>query len=122
MPVDLGPAGTALYSAQHLVSLRGPATRSDPYQNIARISVPILILHGTADNLVDPAVPERLKAAAVAAPDVQLHMISGAGHGLPQRVDDLLPILGPWLEAVEALSDHQSSFFAMRLRRGAAAD
>jgi pimeloyl-ACP methyl ester carboxylesterase len=100
MRVDLGPVGTALYSANHLVSLRGPKTRSDPYKNISRIKVPTLILHGTEDNLVDPGVAERLKAAAVAAPDVRLHMIPGAGHGLPHRVDDLLPILGPWLEAI----------------------
>jgi pimeloyl-ACP methyl ester carboxylesterase len=100
MQVDLGPVGTALYSAAHLVSLRGPGTRSDPYRNIARVSVPILILHGTADRLVDPDVPERLKAAAVAARDVQLHMISGADHGLPLRIDALLPVLGPWLEVI----------------------
>ena len=29
MSVDLGPLGRALYSADHLVSPRGPATRSD---------------------------------------------------------------------------------------------
>lgn len=100
MLVDLGPLGKALYSANHVVSLRGPNTRSDPFQNIARVRVPILIFHGKEDRLADPAVAEGLKAAAVAAPSVQLYMISGAGHGLGERVDDILPILGPWLEAV----------------------
>ncbi|MBI2000434.1 MAG: alpha/beta fold hydrolase [candidate division NC10 bacterium] len=98
--VDLGPLGKVLYSAQHLVSLRGPGTRSDPFQNIARVNVPILILHGTADRLADPAVAERLRAAAVATPSVQPYMIPGAGHALPERVEDILPILGQWLEAI----------------------
>ena len=100
MLVDLGPLGKALYSANHVVSLRGPNTRSDPFQNIARIRVPILILHGTADRLADPAVAEQLKTAAAAAPGAELHMIPGAGHALTERVDDILPILAPWLEAL----------------------
>ena len=100
MLVDLGPLGKTLYSANHVVSLRGPNTRSDPYQNIARVRVPILILHGTADRLADPAVAEQLKAAAAAVPGAQLHMIPDAGHALTERVDDVLPILGPWLEAL----------------------
>jgi len=98
--VDLGPLGKALYSAQHIVSLRGPDTRSDPFQNIARVKLPVLILHGTADRLADPAVAERLKAAASTAPSVQLHLIPGADHGLPNYPDALLRILEPWLEAV----------------------
>jgi pimeloyl-ACP methyl ester carboxylesterase len=100
MLVDLGPLGKALYSANHVVSLRGPDTRSDPFQNIARIRVPILILHGTADRLADPAVAEGLKAAAAASPGAELHMIPGGGHALTERVDDLLPVLRPWLEAL----------------------
>ncbi len=99
MLVDLGPLGTSLYSAQHLVSLRGPETRSDPFKNIARVRVPVLILHGTADRLTDPAVAERLKAAA-AAPTAELHRISGADHSLPLFTDSVLPILAPWLEAM----------------------
>ncbi len=100
MLVDLGPLGKALYSANHVVSLRGPDTRSDPFQNIARIRVPMLILHGTADRLADPAVAEGLKAAAAPSPGAELHMIPGGGHALTERVDDILPILVPWLTAV----------------------
>jgi len=100
MLVDLGPLGKALYSAQHVVSLRGPGTRSDPFQNIARVKVPVLILHGTADRLAEPAAAERLRAAAVAAPSVRLHLIPDADHGLSQHPDPILPILGPWLESV----------------------
>jgi pimeloyl-ACP methyl ester carboxylesterase len=100
MLVNLGPLGKSLYSARHIVSLRGPGTRSDPFRNIARIRVPILTLHGTADRLADTAVSERLKAAAVAAPSVELHTIPGADHALPLRADAILPILGAWLEKI----------------------
>ncbi len=100
MLVDLGPLGKALYSAQHVVSLRGPDTRSDPFQNIARVKVSVLILHGTADRLADPAVAERLKAAAVVTPSVQLHLIPGADHALPNYPEALLRFLEPWLEAI----------------------
>jgi len=100
MLVDMGPLGKALHSAHHLVSLRGPNTRSDPFQSIARIRVPTLILHGTAERLADPAVADGLKAAAAASPGAELHMIPGAGHALTERVNDILPILGRWLEAL----------------------
>ncbi len=100
MLVDLGPLGKALYSANHIVSLRGPDARSEPFLNIARVRVPILILHGTADRLADPAVAERLKTAAVDSSGVQVQMISGAGHGMTEWVDDILPILVAWLKAL----------------------
>lgn len=100
MLVDLGPLGKALYSADHIVGLRGPATRSDPFQNIARIRVPILIFHGTVDRLAEPTMAERLKASATAAPSVELHLIPGADHALPLRPDALMPRLESWLEKV----------------------
>ncbi|HSB71734.1 MAG TPA: alpha/beta fold hydrolase [Candidatus Methylomirabilis sp.] len=100
MQVDLGPLGTALYSARHILSLRGPETRSDPFQNIARVRAPILILHGTADRLADPAVSTRLAAAATAAQSVQVHILPGLDHALPRHPSELLPILQPWLETV----------------------
>jgi pimeloyl-ACP methyl ester carboxylesterase len=100
MLVDLGPLGKALYSADHILSLRGPDSRSDPFQNIARVRVPILILHGTADRLAEPAVSLRLQAAATAAQSVQVHLIPGADHALPRRPGELLPILEPWLDTV----------------------
>jgi len=98
MLVDLGPLGKTLYSAAHVVSLRGPETRSDPFQNIARIRPPILILHGTADRLADPAVAWRLKDAAVASSNAQLHLIPDLGHDLPGSPEAILPILRPWVE------------------------
>jgi pimeloyl-ACP methyl ester carboxylesterase len=98
MLVDLGPLGKTLYSAAHVVSLRGAQTRSDPFQNIARVRVPVLILHGTADRLADPAVAWRLKEAAGAGAELQ--MIPGLGHDLPRTPEAILPILEPWLEGI----------------------
>lgn len=98
MVVDLGPLGKTLYSAAHVVSLRGPETRSDPFQNMARVRVPVLILHGTADRLADPAVAWRLREAAGAGAELQL--IPGLAHDLPRSPEAILPILGPWLEGI----------------------
>jgi pimeloyl-ACP methyl ester carboxylesterase len=100
MLVDLGPLGKTLYSADHLLSLRGPRSRSDPFQNIARVRVPILIVHGTADRLAEPAVSLHLQAAATVAQSAQVHLIPGADHALPRRPSELLPILEPWLDTV----------------------
>jgi NADPH:quinone reductase-like Zn-dependent oxidoreductase len=52
MLVDLDPLGKALYSAQHVVSLRGRGTRSDPFQNIARVKVPVLGLSQHPDPIL----------------------------------------------------------------------
>jgi alpha-beta hydrolase superfamily lysophospholipase len=100
MLVDLGPLGRALYSADHLVSLRGPATRSDPYRNLGVIAVPVLVVHAGADRLVDPGVAPRLRAAATAAPRADAVEIPGADHGFAQHADALADTVARWLGAV----------------------
>ncbi len=97
MLVDLGPLGRALYSADHLVSLRGPQTKSDPFRNIAQVKVPVLLVYATADRLVDPAVGRRLKAAARLAPRVDLVEIAGADHNFSSRRDELASVVERWL-------------------------
>lgn len=97
MLVDLGPLGKALYSADHLVSLRGPQTKSDPFRNIAQVKVPVLLVYATADRLVDPAVGRRLKAAATLAPRVDLVEIAGADHNFSSRRDELASVVERWL-------------------------
>jgi len=52
MLIDLGPMGKALYTARYLLSLRGPDRLSNPYQNLAKVKNPILIVQGTADKLI----------------------------------------------------------------------
>ena len=98
--VDLGPLGKALYSADHLVSLRGPQTKSDPFRNIARVRTPVLLVYATADRLVDPAVARRLKAAATLAPRVDLVEIAGADHNFSGHQDELASVVERWLGEV----------------------
>jgi len=100
MLVDLGPLGKALYSADHLVSLRGPQTRSDPYRNIAQIAAPVLLVYATADRLVDLEVGRRLRAAATRAPRADMVEIAGADHGFSLHQPELLTTLERWLAEV----------------------
>lgn len=100
MLVDLGPLGKALYSADHLVSLRGPQSKSDPYRNIARVRTPILLVYATADRLVDLSVGRRLKAAATASPRVDLVEIAGADHDFSRHQDELASAVDRWLGEV----------------------
>jgi pimeloyl-ACP methyl ester carboxylesterase len=97
MLVDLGPLGRALYSADHLVSLRGPATRSDPYRNAASVTVPVLIVHAGADRLVDPDIARRLRAAATTAPRADLVEMPGADHGFSRHQAALADAIERWL-------------------------
>ena len=100
MVVDLGPLGKALYSADHLVSLRGPQTKSDPYRNIAEVTVPILLVYGTADRRVDVEVGRRLKAAATRTVRTDLVEIRGADHGFSRHRDALTATVSRWLVEV----------------------
>ena len=95
--VDLGPLGKALYSADHLVSLRGPQTRSDPFRNIAQLTMPILLVYATADRLVDLEVGRRLRAAATRAPRVDLVEIAGAEHSFSRHRAELTTTIDRWL-------------------------
>jgi alpha-beta hydrolase superfamily lysophospholipase len=97
MLVDLGPLGRALYSADHLVSLRGPATRSDPYRNAASVTVPVAVVHAGADRLVDPDVARRLRGAASAAPRADLLEVPGADHGFARHQAALADTVARWL-------------------------
>ncbi len=97
MLVDLGPLGKSLYTANHLVSLRGPETFSDPHKNIGRISLPILIVHGLADRLADPVATDRLSSRAGAGSKVKVVKIAGAGHGFRGHQQDLVNQVHNWL-------------------------
>ena len=97
MLIDLGPLGKALYTASHLVSLRGPETVSDPFNNIARIVKPILIVHGLADRLADHTVADRLRNSAPPEAKVDVVKIAGAGHSLYNHQKDLRDTMSHWL-------------------------
>ncbi len=98
MLVDLGPLGKALYTARYLLSLRGPKARSDPFQNIQKVTNPILIVQGTADKLVDPATATRLKRAAASSPRADLISIDGADHSFGNHQALLAQRILAWLK------------------------
>jgi pimeloyl-ACP methyl ester carboxylesterase len=97
MLINLGPLGKALYTANHVVSLRGPKTVSDPYKNISRIFKPILIIHGLADRLANPDVTDRLLKSAAPGIHVTVVKIPGANHGFRGHRQDLVNAVNKWL-------------------------
>lgn len=97
MLINLGPLGKALYTANHLVSLRGPKTVSDPFKNIARISKPILVVHGLSDRLSEHTVADQLYNSAAAGTKVSVVKIAGAGHSFYNRQKDLADTINRWL-------------------------
>ncbi len=97
MLINLGPLGKALYTANHVVSLRGPKTVSDPYKNISRVLKPILIVHGLDDRLANPNVADRLRNSATPKTNVTVIKISGANHRFNNHRQDLVNAMCRWL-------------------------
>jgi pimeloyl-ACP methyl ester carboxylesterase len=97
MLINLGPLGKALYTANHVVSLRGPKTVSDPYKNISRIFQPILIVHGLADRLANPDVADRLRNSATPKTNVTVVKISGANHQFSHHQKKLASVVTRWM-------------------------
>lgn len=81
------PAG----AARQLAAIFASGSRSP---GLAEIAVPTLVIHGTADTLVQPSGGER---TADVVPDAKLLMIDGMGH-------DLSPPL--WPRLIDALAMH----------------
>ena len=98
MLIDLGPLGKTLYTANHVVSLRGPQTVSDPFTNVARVPKPVLIVHGLADRLADPNVADQLKNNARTGSPVTVSKIPGADHGFREHQKELEEIIAQWLD------------------------
>ena len=98
MLVDLGPLGKALYTPRYLLSLRGPKARSDPFQNIQKVTTPILIVQGTADKLVEPGTAERLRRTATRSAKVDLIDVDGADHGFRKQEGVLAERVLTWLK------------------------
>ena len=63
---------------------------------LGSVTVPTLVIHGTADPLV-PA--EHGQATANAIPGAQLLLVEGMGHDLPHTK-------GPWPQVIDAIADH----------------
>src|SRR4051794_1724799 len=84
---DHDPASTG----RQLAAIIASGTRK---REIARITAPTLIIHGTADKLVRPSGG---KATARAIPGARLMKIEGMGHDLPR---------GAWPRIIEGIVDN----------------
>jgi pimeloyl-ACP methyl ester carboxylesterase len=100
MVVDLGPLGKALYTPHYLLSMRGPNARSDPYQNIQKVTTPILIIQGKADKLIAPDIGERLRQAAPRSTKVDSIYLEGADHTFKKQEAVLVERILAWLKQV----------------------
>jgi pimeloyl-ACP methyl ester carboxylesterase len=100
MLINLGPLGKGLYTARYLLSLRGPNSPSDPYQNIRKVTSPVLILQGKADRLVEPGIAERLRRAATPGARVHLIYFDDADHYFTKQEARLGEHIFGWLKEV----------------------
>ncbi len=66
----------------------------DRTAELARITAPTLVIHGSVDPLISPSGG---RATARAIPDAELMMIEGMGHDLPRAL---------WPRLIDALSTH----------------
>jgi alpha-beta hydrolase superfamily lysophospholipase len=97
MLINLGPLGKTLYTANHVVSLRGPQTLSDPFMNVARFAKPVLVVHGLADRLADPQVADQLKNNAGPKSSVTVMKIAGGDHRFREHEKELEETITQWL-------------------------
>ncbi len=81
------PAG----AARQLAGVMASPSRSPA---LARLDVPTLVIHGTADPLVQPDGGER---TAEVVPDAKLLLIEGMGHDLPAA---------HWPTVIDAVTAH----------------
>jgi pimeloyl-ACP methyl ester carboxylesterase len=81
------PAGTA----RQVLAILSSGSRSG---ELAGLSVPTLVIHGTADTLVQPSGGER---TAEVIPDAKLLVIDGMGHDVPPPL---------WPQLIDAIAGH----------------
>jgi pimeloyl-ACP methyl ester carboxylesterase len=100
MLVDLGPLDKTLYTARYLLSQRGPQRRSNPYQNLRKITGRLLIVQGTADKLILSGIGQRLQQAAPETSKAELAYIEGADHSFGNHESELIDRVLTWLKSV----------------------
>ena len=85
---------SASATGRQLAAIVGAGNRTEDLQ---RISVPTLVIHGTRDKMVSPSGG---KATAKAIPGARLMLIEGMGHDLPR---------GAWQRIIEAIAENASA-------------
>jgi pimeloyl-ACP methyl ester carboxylesterase len=79
--------------ARQLAAILASGSRSS---GLATLAIPSLVIHGTADTLVQPSGGERI---AEVIPDAKLLMVDGMGHDLPRAL---------WPTLVDAICGHMA--------------
>jgi alpha-beta hydrolase superfamily lysophospholipase len=76
------------------------ATMADAWERYPGWTTPVLVFHGTADRVTDPAGSQRF-VATIAARDKTLRLFAGAYHEILNDLDreDALRLVLEWLEA-----------------------
>ena len=83
------PAGVAR-------QLLAGAASGNRVAELAQVTAPTLVVHGTEDPLLPPACAED---TAKAIPNAQLHLVDGMGHDLPEALTEkLLSVIVPHLQ------------------------
>lgn len=86
----------------------------DPAASAGRLRCPLLLVHGTADTVVPPAISDRIYAAA--GRSAKLVRAPGARHDFLDRREWLTGLVADWLGGALGLSGQQNA------HRGAARD
>src|SRR5690606_37752985 len=94
---DHDAAGTA----RQLLAIMASGSRAEA---LSQLAVPTLVIHGTADTLVQPSGGER---TAELVPDAELLLIDGMGHDLARPL---------WPRLVDAIARHASEHSAVPSR------
>ena len=98
-PEDMHAIATASYERDHdpdgpgrqLAAIIAAGNRT---AELARITAPTLVIHGTADPLIAPSGG---RATARAIPGAELVMIEGMGHDLPRSA---------WPRLIDLIAEH----------------
>jgi pimeloyl-ACP methyl ester carboxylesterase len=88
-------------SAQTFLSYYGPDSNCRACKWIGSVQVPVYIVtHSIVDTFASPAMAEKLRAGATAAPFVDFINIEGSGHFYIGYEEQLITVVGDWLDKV----------------------
>jgi len=102
------PEHSEIFTYRTWWHLAGPeAFAAMNHRHIGRVGLPMLMMRGEHDTLVEPWEPHALAREARQAGNAHVHVveIGGAGHDCMENADRMLRELGVWLEAYTRPAD-----------------
>lgn len=96
---EFEPWAQSNLDVQEELVARGRITVTTPWREIAAsISVPVLVISGTEQVILDSAVLDEIEA--LGNPAIDIRVVAGAGHCVRRdRTDDYHAVVDPWLGA-----------------------